>query len=227
MAWAVLQPLSFMLIFTVIFSKFGRVGSDGAPYPVFSYAGLLPATFFATPLTLSGTSILNHISMVKKMYFPREVFPLSITLACFVDFGVASALFFGLALFFHVRVTWHWVWLLWPISIEVMLIVALGLFVSAANVFFRDIKYIVPVAIQLGLFASPVIYSVSAIPERFRPWYLLNPMAVVIDGFRQITLFNRFPDVGHLWLGTCIAAAGLVLSYAFFKRMEERFADAI
>ncbi len=108
-----------------------------------------------------------------------------------------------------------------------MLIVALGLFTSAANVFFRDIKYIVPVAIQLGLFASPVIYSVSAIPERLRPWYLLNPMAVVIDGFRQITLHNQLSGIGHLWVGTAIAAAGLVLSYTFFKRVEGDFADAI
>ena len=226
-AWAVLQPLAFMLIFTLVFSKFGKVSSDGIPYPVFSYLGLLPWTFFATALSLSVSSIGNHISLVKKMYFPREVFPLSITLACLVDFLVAFALFVGLALLFHIPITWHWLWLLWPVAIEVMLIVGLGLLTSAANVFFRDIKYIVPVAIQLGMFASPVIYSVSAIPAHLRPWYLLNPMAVVIDGFRQVTLHNHLAGTGHLWLGTGIAAAGLVLSYIFFKQVEGDFADAI
>ena len=226
-AWALLQPLAFMAIFTLVFAKFGKVSSDGTPYPVFSYAGLLPWIFFATALTLSGTSIMNHMSMVKKMYFPREVFPLSITLACFVDFLVAAALFVGLAFLFHVPVTWHWVWLLWPIAIEVMLIIGLGLLTSATNVFFRDIKYIVPVAIQLGMFVCPVIYSVTAIPEHLRPWYLLNPMAVVIDSFRHVTLHNHFPDMGHLWLGTGIAAVGLVLSYIFFKHIEGQFADVI
>ena len=225
--WAVLQPLAFMAIFTLIFARFGKISSDGAPYPVFSYAGLLPWTFFATTLTLSVGSIGNHISMVKKIYFPREVFPLSVTLACLVDFGIAFALFIGLALLFHVPVSGNWVWLLWPLAIEIMWIVGLGLLTSAANVFFRDIKYIVPVAIQLGIFASPVIYSVTAIPAHLQPWYFLNPMAVVIDGFRQVVLHGALPVTHHLWIGTAIAGACLVASYAFFKRVEVKFADLI
>ena len=226
-AWAVLQPVAFMAIFTLVFAKFGKVSSDGAPYPVFSYAGFLPWTFFASALTLSVTSIANHMSLVKKMYFPREVFPLSIALACFVDFLIASTLFVGLAFLYHVPVTWRWIWLAWPVAIEFMLIVGIAMLVSSANVFFRDIKYLVPVGIQLGMFACPVIYSVSAIPARLRGWYLLNPMAVVIDSFRQVVFQQRFSQIGYLWMGTAIAAVCLAVSYLFFKNIEERFADAI
>ena len=226
-AWAVLQPLSFMLIFTVIFAKFGKVSSDGIPYPVFSYLGLLPWTFFATALSLSVSSIGNHMSLVKKMYFPREVFPLSVTLACLVDFFISSILFLGLAIAFKIQISWFWLWLLWPLAIEIMMILALGLTLSAANVFFRDVKYIVPVATQLGLFACPIIYSVTAIPEHLRNWYMLNPMAVVIYAFRQIALHHQLPSVTQLAAGTVIAGAGMVIAYSVFKRAEGAFADAI
>ena len=226
-AWAVLQPLSFMLIFTLVFAKFGKVPSDGVPYPVFSYLGLLPWTFFATALSLSVSSIGNHMSLVKKMYFPREVFPLSITLACLVDLAISSLLLIGLALFFKVSISWFWLWLLWPLAIEIMLIVALGLLLSAGNVFFRDVKYIVPVATQLGLFACPIIYSVSVIPAHLRQWYLLNPMAVVIYSFRQIALHHQLPEFPYLIIGTFLTAAGMLIAYSIFKNAEGAFADAI
>ena len=226
-AWAVLQPLAFMLIFTLVFEKFGKISSDGAPYPVFSYAGLLPWTFFATELSLAVSSIANHMSLVKKMYFPREVFPLAIILAAVVDFLISGALFVGLAVLFHVPVSWHWLWLAWPIAVELMALAGLALFLSAANVFFRDVKYIVPVTVQLGMFACPIIYSVSAIPARWRSLYLLNPMAVVIDSFRQVVFQQQLAGTLHLWIATAVSAALLVGAFTLFKRMEARFADAI
>ena len=226
-AWAVVQPLSFMLIFTLVFAKFGKVGSDGVPYPIFSYLGLLPWTLFATALSLSVASIGNHMSLVKKMYFPREVFPLSITLACLADFCIASTLFLGMAVLFHVRISPFWLWLIWPLAIEVLMIAALGLLLSSANVFYRDVKYIVPVATQLGLFACPIIYSVNAIPEPLRGLYMLNPMAVVIHSFRQIALHHQLPPLSTLSIGSGIAAVAVIFAYAVFKRAEGNFADAI
>ncbi len=226
-AWAVLQPLAFMLTFTLVFAKFGKISSDGIPYPVFSYSGLLPWTFFTTAVSMSVASIANHMSLIKKMYFPREVFPLSITLACLVDFLISSMLFVGLALIFKIHISWHWFLLIWPIAIEIMMVVSLGLLLSCANVFFRDVKYIVPVATQLGIFACPIIYSVTAIPENIRPWYMLNPMAVVIDAFRQISLHNQLPSPAYLAAGTVIAGIAVLVSYSVFKRAEGRFADVI
>ena len=226
-AWAVMQPLAFMLIFTVVFGKFGKVASDGTPYPLFSYTGLVPWTFFSTALGLSVNSVAANMNLVKKIYFPREVFPIGAIIGCFVDFLIASALVGGLMALYRVPLNPNFLWLPWLIALEVGFLVGVGLLASALNVFYRDIKYIIPLVVQLGLFVTPVIYSVSKVPEHLRPWYMLNPMAVVVDGMRRVILHGQAPDVGALAAATVFVAALGLAAYAYFKRVEVKFADVI
>ena len=152
--WAIIQPLAFMLIFTLVFSKYGKLGSDGSPYPIFSYTALVPWTFFTTALRLSSSSVVSNMGLVKKIYFPREVFPIGVILGCFVDFLIASTLLAGLMLIYHIPATPQLLWLPWLIGIEVALLISIGLFASALNVFYRDVKYIVPLVVQLGMFVT-------------------------------------------------------------------------
>jgi lipopolysaccharide transport system permease protein len=226
-AWAVMQPLAFMVIFTVVFGKFGKVASDGTPYPLFSYTGLVPWTFFSTALGLSVNSVAANMNLVKKIYFPREVFPIGAIIGCFVDFLIASAIVGGLMLVYRVPVNPHLLWIPWLIGVEVGFLVGVGLLASALNVFYRDIKYIIPLAVQLGLFVTPVIYSVSKVPEHLRPWYMLNPMAVVVDGVRRVVLHGQPPDLIPLVAVTGFVVVLGLAAYAYFKRVEVKFADVI
>ena len=226
-AWAIAQPLAYMLIFTVVFSSFGKVSSDGTPYPLFSYTGLVPWTFFATGLGLAVNSVATNMNLIKKIYFPREVFPIGAVMGCFVDFLVAALLVVGLMAIYRVPANLQLVWLPWLIGLEVAFLIGISLLVSALNVFYRDIKYIVPLCIQLGLFVTPVIYSTSTVPAHLRGWYLLNPMAVVIDGIRQVVLHGQAPELGPLISSTVFVAVLGLGAYAFFKWAEVRFADVI
>ena len=226
-AWALMQPLAYMLIFTVVFSGFGRVSSDGVPYPLFSYTGLVPWTFFATALGLAVNSIAANMSLVKKIYFPREVFPMGVILGCFMDFFIASMLVAALMVIYRVPVTLHLLWLPWLIGLELGLLLGMSLLAGALNVFYRDVKYIVPLCVQLGLFVTPVIYSTSTVPSHLRFWYMLNPMAVVIDGMRRAILHGQPPQLGALMLSTVLVGLFVLLSYAYFKRVEVKFADLI
>ena len=226
-AWAVLQPLAFMLILTVVFGKFGKVSTDGTPYPLFSYTGLVPWTFFSTALGLAVNSVAANMSLVKKIYFPREVFPMGAIIGCFVDFLVASSLVAGLMVLYHFPASLQLVWLPWLIALEVGFLLSVALICSAMNVFYRDIKYIVPLGLQLGMFVTPVIYAPSMVPAHLRTWYMLNPMAVVIDSVRRVVLHGQPPDVGALWLATAVVAGLVAVAYAYFKRVEVKFADLI
>ncbi len=226
-AWAVLQPLAFMLIFTLVFAKFGKVSSDGAPYPLFSYTGLVPWTFFATALGLAVNSVAANMNLVKKIYFPREVFPIGVIIGCLIDFCIAASLIVGMMIWYRVPATLHLLWLPWLILIEILFLVSVSLVTSAMNVFYRDIKYIVPLALQLGMFVTPVIYSVSTVPARWRSLYLLNPMAVVVDGVRRVVLYHQAPPMEPLLVSTALVTAMAVLAYGYFKRVEVKFADLI
>ena len=226
-AWAILQPLAFMLIFTLVFAKFGDMSSEGAPYPIFSYTGLVPWTFFATGISLCASSVAANMSLVKKIYFPREVFPIGVVIGCLTDFAVAGALVGVLMAIYRVPASPQLLWLVWLVGLEVVFLIGLGLLVSAMNVFYRDIKYIVPLAVQILMFATPVIYPVSRVPEQLRFWYLLNPMAVVIDGIRHVVLHRQAPALEPLMIATVVVGLLGVASYAYFKRVEVKFADLI
>jgi len=226
-AWAITQPLAYMLIFTVVFANFGQVSSDGAPYPLFSYTGLVPWTFFATALGLAVNSVAANMNLVKKIYFPREVFPIGAILGCLMDFLVASVLIAGLMVFYRVPVSAQLMWLPWLVGLEIAFLISISLLVSALNVFYRDIKYIVPLCVQLGLFVTPVIYPTSKVPPHLHNWYMLNPMAVVIDGVRRVVLHSQPPELQPLLVSTAIVGTLGLGAYLFFKRVEVKFADLI
>jgi lipopolysaccharide transport system permease protein len=232
-AWALLQPLSFMLILTglkaMLFSESptAHAASDHIPYPVFLYVALVPWMFFTNTLNLASNSVAANMNLVKKIYFPREVFPMGVTLGAFIDFLVASSIVLGMLLFYKIPLHLTVVWVPVLVLIEVLFLLSIVLFTSALNVFYRDVKYIIPLLVQLGMFATPVLYSVSLVPEHLRPWYMLNPMAVVITGMRQVVLQGQAPDLQPLLTVLVAVMVCFLLAYRFFKKAEVRFADLI
>ncbi|MGI9106246.1 MAG: ABC transporter permease [Pyrinomonadaceae bacterium] len=229
-AWAILQPLSLMLIFTVVFAYIAKMPSDGAPYPVFAYVALLPWTFFSTALANATNSLVNHAQIVTKVYFPREILPITYVIAAIFDFFVASLVFAGLMSYYRVPLTWN---ALYAIPIMVVLTffaTATALFMSATQVRFRDIGMAMPLLLQLWMYATPVAYPLSALDgaaPALRVAYNLNPMVGVIENFRKVMLYGRPPDFRLLALSACVSVALLVASYVYFKRVEATVADII
>jgi len=227
-AWAILQPLSLMLVFTVFASLTGLSSGDkGIPYPIFVYCAVLPWTFFATAVRFAVPSLVTNHNLVTKTYFPREVMPMASIGACFVDFLVASVIFVGMMVFY--RIPLRPTVLLVPVilTVQIVLTLAIALVGSAMNVFYRDIRYAIPLALQIWLFASPVMYSVDRVPQSFRWIYFTNPMAAIINAYREVILRGRLPDANLLLSSTAIAVGAAIVGYAIFKRMEMKFADVI
>lgn len=226
-AWAVVHPLALMLVFTAVFSELVGLRSENVPYPIFSYAALLPWTFVATSVTLATHSMVKQVELVTKVWFPREVLPLGSVLASLCDFGIALVLFGGLLAWYGVVPGATALYLFALIPIQFALTVGMALFVAALNVRYRDVKFLVPLALQVWLYASPVIYSLDAVPDRVRPWYALNPMVGLVDGYRTALLHGAAPAPLLLGLSAAGALLVLVLGWIYFHRVEAYFADVI
>lgn len=226
-AWAILQPLSAALIMTIVFSRFIRVSTDGIPHPIFYYSAMLPWTFSAASITLGTSCLINNMSLVTKIYFPREILAISAVLASFVDFLIAAVIFVGMMVFYRLPVGLSWVWVPVLLLIQILLTVGIVLFASALNVFYRDIRFIVPLGMQLWMYLTPIIYPLSLVPERFRALYMLNPMAGLIDSYRRITLQAQWPDATYMLTAAIVSVVIFVLAYIYFKRAEVVFADII
>ena len=226
-AWAIIQPFFTMLVFTLFFGKLANIQSDGVPYALFSYAALVPWTFFANGLSQSADSLVGSANLIKKVYFPRLVVPLAAVLSGVVDFALAFVVLIGMMLYYGIAPTLNVIWL--PPLLLLALITALGvgLWLSALNVEFRDVRYVVPFLVQLWLFATPIAYPSSLLPEPWRTIYGLNPMAGVVEGFRWALLgTNTAP--GAMVLVSALAAAAILVSGAYyFRRMEKTFADVV
>ena len=225
--WTVLQPLIAMVIFTVIFGHFAKIPSDGVPYPIFAFCGLLPWTYFATALNRCMVSVVADAQLVSKIFFPRLLLPIAGTISGVIDFFISLGLFLGLMVWYGFVVTW---WLLTlPLFLMLALLTALavGLWVSALNVRYRDVTYTIPFLIQVWMFASPVIYPVSMIPEKYRSLYSLNPMAGVIEGFRWALLGKANPDFSVMAVSVVVVIGVLAGGLVFFRRMERTFADIV
>ena len=226
-AWAILQPLSLMVIFSVVFGYFVKVPTDGIPYPVFSYSALLPWTLFATSITFAVPSLVNNMTLVTKVYFPREILPFAAVGAAFIDYLVAAVLFIALMLLYSVPVRLTALFLPLLLLIQIILTLGISLMASALTVLMRDVRYIVPLALQLLMYLSPVVYPLSVVPDNLRVLYLLNPMAGLIENYRRITIYGLMPDWPTLLPSACIGVIILVAGYAYFKRAEGTFADII
>ena len=225
--WAVFQPLISMLLFTAIFSYLAKLPSDGIPYPLFAYAGLLPWNFIAQATSRSGTSLVGESHLISKVYFPRLIIPLAAASAPAVD--LICALLMMIPLMFWFGITPGWQILLFPIFVVLALLAALAvsLWFSALHVKFRDVGHIIPFFVQFWMFASPVVYPVSLIPERWRALYSLNPVVGVVEGFRWTLLGQHAPSLETILPSICIVLVLFVSGVVYFKRMERTFADVI
>lgn len=226
-AWAILQPLSLMVIFTLVFNVFLNVDSQGIPYPIFSFSALLPWTFFATSMSFGTLSIINNGSLVSKVYFPKEVLPLASIGAAFLDFLVSGIIFTGFMFWFKTPLTFQIFWVIPIILLLVVFASSMLLFLSALVVLWRDLKFIVPLVVQVWMYTTPIIYPASKVPENLRGLYMLNPMAVVIDSFRRVTIMGKPPVLPELGTAIVISVILFISGYAFFKVKEKVFADII
>jgi len=232
-AWAVIQPFFTMVVFTIFFGKMAKVGSDGLPYPIFSYAGLLPWTFFAHGLSQSSNSLVGSSGLIKKVYFPRLVIPISSVLSGVVDFVIAFTVLLGMMGWYGIRPNGAVVFLPLLLLLAFATALGIGMWLSALNVQFRDIRYVVPFFVQLWLFATPVIYPASRVAALLEKhglpgWlYGLNPMVGVVEGFRWV-LLSTGTAPGTAIIVSALVAFGLLVSGTFyFRRMEKTFADVV
>jgi len=227
-AWAIAQPLALMLAFSVFFGRFAGIRSDGLPYPLFSYAALLPWTFFTTSLSFGVPSLVTNTSLVTKVYFPREILPLASVLSAGVDFAAAAAVYGLLMAFYRISPSLALVHLLPLLVVQLVFTLAVTLILSAINVSYRDVRYAMPLVTQIWLYATPVIYPLSVVPEAIRPAYqAINPMAAVVDGYRRVLVASRPPDYSMLGLSGLCSTLLLLAGYLYFKRAERSFADVI
>jgi lipopolysaccharide transport system permease protein len=226
-AWAIVQPLSLMLIYTLIFSYVARVETNGMPYAIFAYAALLPWTYFSTSVANATNSLVTNSELVTKVYFPREILPLSYVIAALCDFLIASSVMAGLMFYYRVPLTINALYSLPIIFVLTLFIMAMTLILSATQVRFRDIGVAVPLLLQLWMFATPVVYPLSAVPERFRALYVLNPMVGTVENFRRTILEGVAPDLYTLTLSAAISVALLIFSYIYFKHVEATVADLV
>ena len=227
-AWAILQPLSLMIIYTVIFTVIARVPTSGdIPYSLQLYSALLLWSSFSTSLTTATNGLVSHSQLVTKVYFPREILPLTYVFAGLFDLAIASPVLLGLMLYYNVPLTLNALYAI-PIVVSMTLFTtAAALLLSALQVRFRDIGMAMPLLLQLWMFASPVVYPLSAVPERFRHIYMLNPMAGVLENFRRVLIEGSTPDVSQIGLSALLALILLTLAYIFFKHVEATVADVI
>ncbi|OHC03358.1 MAG: phosphate ABC transporter permease [Planctomycetes bacterium RIFCSPLOWO2_12_FULL_40_19] len=226
-AWAIIQPFFTMLVFSLFFGRLAKIPSDGIPYPIFSYAALVPWTFFAHGLNQASNSLVGSANLIKKVYFPRLAIPIASVLAGVVDFVLAFIMLIGMMLYFGIFPTINVFWL--PLLLLLALTTSLGasLWLSAMNVQFRDVRYIIPFLTQFWLFATPIAYPSSLLSEPWRTVYGLNPMVGVVEGFRWALLgTNTAP--GPIMIISSLAACSLLISGAlYFRRMEKTFADVV
>jgi len=225
--WAIIQPLFTMIVFTIFFGNLAKVPSDGMPYPIFSFAALVPWTFFANGLTSSSAVLVGSTNLVTKVYFPRLAMPIASVLAGVVDLVIAMAVLVVLMLYYGVSPTLAVLWLPAFILLAVVAALGIGTWLAAMNVMFRDVRYVVPFLVQLWLFVTPVVYPASLVSEPGRTLFGLNPMAGVVEGFRWALLGTPAPPFGLLAVSAATAFVLLVSGFYYFRRMESSFADNV
>lgn len=225
--WAIVQPLSMMLIFATVFSRIAKVPTGGRPYAVFAYAGLLPWTAFAAALSTASGALVSHSALVTRVYFPREILPLTYVAAALFDFLVASLVLGLMLLYYGISVGPSVLWVIPIIVVLAGLSTTVSLALSAVHVRFRDIGVAMPLLLQLWMFASPVIYPLAAVPHDWRRWYLLNPMAGIVDSFRRAVLDGAAPDAAALGSAALMTALALPAAYVWFKHVDATMADVI
>ena len=226
-AWAIIQPVFTMIVFSLFFGRLGKIPSDGIPYPIFAYAALVPWTFFSHGLTQASNSLVGSANLIKKVYFPRLSVPIAAVASGVIDFLIAFVVLLGMMLYYGIQPTINVVWV--PLLILLTLITSLGisLWLSALNVQFRDVRHVLPFLTQLWLFATPIAYPSSLLSEPWRTFYSINPMVGVVEGFRWALLGTKTAP-GPMLIVSSLAALALLVGGAFyFRRLEKTFADVV
>jgi lipopolysaccharide transport system permease protein len=226
-SWAVLQPLALMAIYTLIFSFIARIPTEGVPYALFAFTALLPWIYFSSAVSTATGGLVSHSDLIRKVYFPREILPLTYVVAAFFDFAVASVFLAGLVLYYGVALTPNLLYVPLILAVLTTFAIAVSLLLSAIQVRFRDVGVAMPLLLQFWMFASPVVYPLSAVPERLRGLYVLNPMVGIIENFRRVTLLGVAPDFALLGLSALVSLILLPLAYVYFKQVESTLADVI
>lgn len=226
-SWAVLQPLITMVIFTIIFSRLANISSDGKPYPIFSFAALLPWTYFSQALLRSGNSLVGSSNLITKIYFPRLLIPIAASVAPLVDFLFSFLMLVLLMIWYGVVPTWGLLILPGLVMLSLVTALAVGLWLTTLSVKYRDVGHIIPFLVQIWMYGSPVAYSLNMVPEKWRLLYGLNPIVGVIEGFRWAILGTVRPDFMVMTVSSVVMLLLLVGGLVYFKNMEQTFADII
>jgi lipopolysaccharide transport system permease protein len=225
--WAILQPVATVAIFTIIFTRIVPVDTGDVPYIVFSYVALVPWTFLAASLTDMVNSIVQNMDLVKKIYFPREVLPTAAMIARLMDFGIATTLIVVLLVVYQAPFfPTGWLVLPFILIVQILLILGLGFLGASLNVFYRDVQSLLTLVIQLWFYASPIIYPVTLIPDKFKLFYFLNPMAGIITAYRDVIINGEMPGT-YMIPSTIVTVFLFILGYLFFKKTEFKFADIV
>jgi homopolymeric O-antigen transport system permease protein len=225
--WAIIQPASTVVIFSIVFTRFVKVDTGGIPYVLFSYATVVPWTLFSASLIDMISSLVDNMNLVTKIYFPREVLPIAAMLGRLFDFGIATILLVALMIYYGVPLLdASWTWIPVVLGIQIALALGLGFIGAALNVFYRDVKHLITLGLQLWLYASPVIYPLSVVPKELQTLYFLNPMAGIIEAYRDVLLLRMWPSSYLAW-SAFSALVILFVGYWFFKRVEFQFADVV
>ncbi len=226
-AWAIVQPLSAMIVFTIVFSRVAKMPSDGVPYPLFAYAALVPWFFFSNSVASGTLSLITYRNIVTKTYFPREIVPLSQVCSRFIDFVAASVFYAGFMAYYRVSVgPWALMTLVF-FGLLILFTVGFTMATSAINVFYRDVNPVVQIALQLWLYLTPVAYPLSATSSRFRWLYVLNPLTAIVEGFRSSLIFGRAPNWSIVEISALITVTLFASAFVMFKKMDKYFADVI
>ena len=226
-AWAIVQPLSAMIVFTIVFSRVAGMPSEGVPYPVFAYAALVPFFFFSNSVSSGTLSLITYRNIVTKTYFPREIVPLAQVCSRFIDFFAAAVFYAGFMAYYRIGLG---AWAPMALAFFVLLIlftVGLTLATSAINVFYRDVNPVVQIALQMWLYLTPVAYPLSHTSARLRWLFMLNPLTAIVEGFRSSLIFNRAPDWNVVAISAAITAVLFVSAFVMFKKVDKYFADVI
>lgn len=226
-AWAILQPFLTMLIFTLFFGKLAHIPSEGLPYPIFSYSGLLPWMYFAASLQSSTNTIIENQRLITKIYFPRLALPLSSVVSGLVDFGISFLMFAAMMVYYHMRPAWTMLWIPAFLLLALLTALGVGLWLSALNAIYRDVRYVLPFLVQFWLFASPVVYPTSLMSQKWRWVYALNPMTGVIEGFRWALVGHGDPPVRLVAISSGVVLLMLLSGLAYFQKMETTVADVV
>lgn len=226
LVWALFQPVVLSLIYVFV-ALILKIPSDGVPYPIFVYVAQLPWSFFSRGLLGAVPSIVGNMNLVTKIYVPRATFPLATIIAYFVDFVCGIGVLAVMMVFYRIPFTPALPFVFVLLFIQLMLMAGLGLLASALNVFQRDIGQVMPLLLQLATYACPIIYPLSQVPASIRPYYMLNPMAVIIDGYRQVIFKGTLPALQDVMIAAAVSLVALILGYVVFRQKEDQFADII